>query len=86
MPVAAGEQVPAGVSRIEAVTAAGVASTVGLPIGQQVVVGVIDSGVEATHPEITYAGGRSWLNADAAAGSEDAPDTDAYGHGEQLCL
>lgn len=82
VPVAAGEQVPAGLSRIEAVTAEGVASTAGLPTGQQVVVGVIDSGVEATHPDMTYAGGRSWLDANASTGAEDAPDTDAYGHGE----
>jgi subtilisin family serine protease len=55
-----------------------------MPTGQQVVVGVVDSGVDASHPEITYAGGRSWLDAAAEAGTENAADTDAFGHGEML--
>jgi hypothetical protein len=84
--VAAGEQIPAGVLRIEAATPEGVSNTAGLPTGQQVVVGVVDSGVDASHPEITYAGGRSWLDPAAEAGSENAPDTDAFGHGELLAV
>jgi hypothetical protein len=82
--VAAGEQIPAGVLRIEAVTPEGVSNTAGLPTAQQLVVGVVDSGIDASHPEITYAGGRSWLDAAAVAGTENAPDTDAFGHGERL--
>jgi subtilisin family serine protease len=72
------------VLRIEAVTTEGVSNTAELPTGQQVVVGVVDSGVDASHPEITYAGGRSWLDAAAEAGTENAADTDAFGHGERL--
>jgi subtilisin family serine protease len=61
------------VQRIEAVTPDGVGSTEGLPAEQQVVVGVIDSGIDATHPDINYVGGQSWAANDAK------PDYDGFG-------
>ncbi|KAF8069590.1 BOR1 [Scenedesmus sp. PABB004] len=66
-PVAGGEEVPAGVTRVEAATTrlGGGATTVvdlsGLPQTQQVVLGVLDSGIDATHKDLNYAGGRAWV-------------------------
>jgi subtilisin family serine protease len=70
--------VPTGVKRIEAVTPDGVGNTEGIPAEQQVVVGVVDSGIDATHPDINYAGGQSWAANDANA------DRDGYGEGFRL--
>lgn len=72
-----GETVPNGVRRIEAVTADGAVVTSGLPVEQQVVVGICDSGIDATHPDLNYFGGQSF---GLTAGTNDAsPDIDAYG-------
>lgn len=82
VPLSAGDSAPSGVQRIEAATPDGVDNTEGLPVEQQVTVGVIDSGVDRTHPDINYAGGQSFTAADAHA------DQDAYGEDapELLCL
>jgi subtilisin family serine protease len=73
VPISAGDAAPSGLQRIESVTADGVVNTEGLPAGQQVLVGVIDSGVDATHPDINYVGGQSWAASDANA------DRDGFG-------
>ncbi|WIA19325.1 hypothetical protein OEZ85_003957 [Tetradesmus obliquus] len=78
VPLSAGDSAPSGVQRIEAATPDGVDNTEGLPVEQQVTVGVIDSGVDRTHPDINYAGGQSFTAADANA------DQDAYGHGTHV--
>ncbi|KAF8062950.1 apr [Scenedesmus sp. PABB004] len=78
VPLAAGEQVPTGVARIEAATAAGVVSSAGVPPGRQVVVGIIDSGIDASHPDLNYAGGVSFVKNDTDAGR------DGFGHGTHL--
>ncbi|KAF8070961.1 GCN2 [Scenedesmus sp. PABB004] len=85
-PLAAGDEVPAGVSRIEAGSAAqGVIDAAGLPAAQQVVVGVIDSGVDGTHPDLNLVGGTSWATpaADLAGDSADAT-VDIFGHGTHV--
>lgn len=85
VPVVPGDQVPAGVSRIEAVTAAGAVNIAGLPASSQVVVGVVDSGVDGTHPDINYAGGQSWVAASTTvSGDAGDADFDLYGHGTHV--
>jgi hypothetical protein len=81
VPVADGDSVPAGIQRIEAVTPDGVSATEGIPAEQQVVVGVVDTGIDASHPDINYVGGQSWAANDANA------DRDGFGEGLRLlCL
>lgn len=82
--VEAGDSVPSGVQRIEAATAAGVASNAGLPVNMQVVVGIMDSGIDGTHPDINYAGGLSWISASAARPNDAPADVDNYGHGTHV--
>jgi hypothetical protein len=83
MSVAAGEDVPRGVAMVEAVTSGGacpgpkcVADVSEVAGVRRVVVGVADSGVDETHPDINYVGGTTWL------GEEDQPGVDGFGHGE----
>jgi subtilisin family serine protease len=68
---------------VEAVTNGGacpgpkcVADVSDVAAARRVVVGVVDSGVDETHPDINYVGGTSWL------GDEDQPGVDGFGHGE----
>eukprot|EP00882_Tetradesmus_deserticola_P022422 GHRQ01024327.1.p2 GENE.GHRQ01024327.1~~GHRQ01024327.1.p2 ORF type:complete len:224 (+),score=43.68 GHRQ01024327.1:494-1165(+) len=85
-PVAASEQIPAGIARIEAANAAaGVFNTAGLPASQQVAVGVVDSGVDGTHPDLNLVGGKSWVTPSAqVAGDVANPAVDRYGHGTHV--
>jgi hypothetical protein len=83
MSVATGEEVPRGVTMVEAVTNGGacpgpkcVADVGDVAASRRVIVGVADSGVDETHPDINYVGGMSWL------GAEDQPGIDGFGHGE----
>eukprot|EP00879_Flechtneria_rotunda_P030855 GHRR01033550.1.p1 GENE.GHRR01033550.1~~GHRR01033550.1.p1 ORF type:complete len:101 (+),score=33.77 GHRR01033550.1:457-759(+) len=41
-------------------------------------VGVVDSGVDGTHPDINYSGGTSWVDGGTAA------DVDLYGYGTHV--
>lgn len=79
-----GEQPSTGVLRIEAVVQDGVANTVdntaGLPASQQVVVAVIDSGVDGRHQDLNYLGGKSWITQQTTPDVDDTgPDMDQYG-------
>jgi subtilisin family serine protease len=80
VPVAAGEQVPVGIKRIEAVVADSVVNTAGLPLERQVVVGVMDSGIDATHPDINYFGGRAWNAPNSNFANDGSADVDNHGH------
>lgn len=85
-PLLAGEEPPSGLTLIGGVTAAGVVNGAGLPVESQVTVGVIDSGIDGTHPDINVVGGKSWVLkdvADAAANEADAL-IDGYGHGTHV--
>eukprot|EP00775_Hariotina_reticulata_P001764 gene1764-2103_t len=85
VPVAAGERLPSNIIRIQGADAAvGVASSQGLPNAQQVVVGVVDSGVDSTHPDIFYAGGRSWVNSSVKFPNDFDPANDYHGHGTHI--
>ncbi|WIA10053.1 hypothetical protein OEZ85_010263 [Tetradesmus obliquus] len=82
VPVVSGETVPDGVRRIEAVTAAGIADTT---TGVDVTVGVMDSGVDATHPDLNYVGGTTWSAASKKKTYDVTnPDVDYYGHGTHV--
>jgi hypothetical protein len=89
-PLQAGEEVPTGVARIEAATAAGVFSTSALRVPaaqQQLLVAVMDSGVDASLPDLNYAGGMSWVpSSSPAAGEPDDGDADVdnFGHGTHV--
>lgn len=77
VPLAPGEQAPRGVVRIEAVTLAGVDN---INAGLAVTVGVMDSGIDSTHPDINYVGGTSWVNPAASVpGDSSDPGVDMYG-------
>jgi hypothetical protein len=79
-PVAAGEQVPTGVARIGGITGQTIADAAILPDSMKVVVGIIDSGVDASHPDINYVGGRSWIsNATGSVPDDALPGKDFYG-------
>jgi hypothetical protein len=75
----AGDTVPTSITQIEAVTNAGVsdsAAAAAAGSGRGIVAAVMDSGIDASHWDIEYAGGKSFL-----ADDED-PGTDDLGHGE----
>jgi hypothetical protein len=50
----------------------------------QVTVAVVDSGIDANHPDLVYAGGKSWVRRPSIAmpGDMTDPGVDFYGHGE----
>jgi subtilisin family serine protease len=73
------------VGRIEGATAAGVYSVAGVPADRQVVVGVVDSGIDGTHPDLNLVGGNSWVIPSAkVAGDVADADVDKYGHGTHV--
>lgn len=78
--LAAGEGTPRGVTLIEAVDEDMVDDVTTVVNQQRVVVGVIDSGVDSTHPDINYIDGKSWIT---AAGDDD-PAVDRYGEHAML--
>ncbi|KAF6252180.1 peptidase S8/S53 domain-containing protein [Scenedesmus sp. NREL 46B-D3] len=86
--LAAGEQVPPGISFIEAATADAVPYTEGAMQGdeQQVTVALVDSGVDANHPDLVYAGGKSWLRRPSRRmpGDSTDPGVDFFGHGTHV--
>ncbi|WIA19223.1 hypothetical protein OEZ85_003863 [Tetradesmus obliquus] len=85
-PIAESEQIPAGITRIKAASAAaGVFNTAGLPASQQVAVGVVDSGIDGTHPDLNLVGGSSWVTPSSrVAGDVVDADVDRYGHGTHV--
>jgi hypothetical protein len=68
--------VPASLAAIEAVTSAGVANPAAAGPGRRIVAAVMDSGIDASHWDLEYAGGKSFLADDPDAGKDD------LGHGE----
>jgi hypothetical protein len=76
----AGDTVPASLAAIEAVTSAGVADSAAAAaaagLGRRTVAAVMDSGINANHWDLEYAGGKSFLADDSDAGKDD------LGHGE----
>lgn len=87
IPLAAGERIPtSGIARIEAASAAGgVFKTAGLPTGQQVVVGLVDSGVDGSHPDLNLVGGAAWVTPSTNL-ADDKADFDYDRYGEWPCL
>uniref|UniRef100_A0A383VNZ6 Peptidase S8/S53 domain-containing protein n=1 Tax=Tetradesmus obliquus TaxID=3088 RepID=A0A383VNZ6_TETOB len=86
MPVAAGEDVPRGVAMVEAVTDGGACAGAkcvddlsDAAPSRRLIVAVADSGVDETHPDLSYVGGTSWLDA-----GEDQPGIDGFGHGTHV--
>ncbi|WIA31713.1 hypothetical protein OEZ86_002589 [Tetradesmus obliquus] len=85
VPLTSGDQIPSGVGRIEAGSAAAVFSIAGVPADRQVVVGVVDSGIDGTHPDLNVIGGSSWVIPSAkVAGDVADADVDKYGHGTHV--
>jgi subtilisin family serine protease len=87
----AGDAVPAGVSRIEAATAAGVpfvasSATAGSAEAAppQLLVAVMDSGVDAAHPDLNYAGGVSFATPAGGIADDASPGVDVFGHGSHV--
>uniref|UniRef100_A0A383WF35 Peptidase S8/S53 domain-containing protein n=1 Tax=Tetradesmus obliquus TaxID=3088 RepID=A0A383WF35_TETOB len=85
VPLTSGDQIPSGVGRIEGGSAAAVFSIAGVPADRQVVVGVVDSGIDDTHPDLNVIGGSSWVIPSAkVAGDVADADVDKYGHGTHV--
>jgi subtilisin len=84
-PLQPGETPPNGVKRIEAVIGDTVDRTSGLPVAQQVVVGIVDSGIDSTHADLNYEGGASWVT-DSLNLPDESGDAgvDVYGHGTHV--
>lgn len=55
-----------------------------VPAERQVLVGVVDSGIDASHPDLNVAGGLSWVTTAAAKPNDTAADVDNLGHGTQV--
>jgi hypothetical protein len=78
----AGDEIPKSLTQIEAVTNVGVADVTAAPAAtgtgseQRVIAAVMDSGIDADHWDIQYAGGKSFLADDQDAGTDD------LGHGK----
>jgi hypothetical protein len=87
--LAPGDEPSIGVTRIEAVRPGGVvgsASTVpdvSTAAVQPVVIGIVDSGIDSTHPDINYVGGMNWATPSTTKPNDDQPGVDNLGHGEQ---
>lgn len=80
--LAPGESVPPGLTRIGAVTARGV---VNATAAGDLVVGVMDSGIDCSHPDISCApGGLSWIDASDEFANDADPRVDNYGHGTHV--
>jgi subtilisin family serine protease len=56
-----------------------------VPADRQVVVGVVDSGIDGTHPDLNLVGGSSWVIPSAkVAGDVADANVDMYGHGTHV--
>jgi hypothetical protein len=77
VPVLTGDTVPTSITQIEAVTSAGAPDSAAAAAGsgRRIVAAVMDSGIDASHWDIEYAGGKSFLTDDPDAGKDD------LGHG-----
>jgi subtilisin family serine protease len=78
--VADGEAVPENLRQIEATAGDTIVDVESLKRrlgreGQQVVVGVLDSGIDSSHPDLRYAGGQTFR------GDGSDPGLDLSGHG-----
>lgn len=82
--VVSGEEVPAGIQRIEAATTSGVVDVRRVPANRYMAVGVLDSGIDGTHPDLNYVGGLSWVRATTDRPDDDRANVDALGHGTHL--
>jgi subtilisin family serine protease len=86
--LAPGDEPSIGVTRIEAVRPGGVvgsASTVpdvSTAAVQPVVIGIVDTGVDSTHPDINYVGGMNWATPSTTKPNDDQPGVDNHGHGK----
>jgi subtilisin family serine protease len=50
-----------------------------------VTIGVVDSGIDGTHPDLNLVGGLSWVTPSTkVAGDVADPDVDRYGHGTHV--
>ncbi|WIA09993.1 hypothetical protein OEZ85_010205 [Tetradesmus obliquus] len=82
VPLQPNEQVPSGVSLIEAARGGSVGN---IKLGKTVVVAVVDSGVDATHPDLNYVGGKGFVIPSTAVPGDSAdPASDLYGHGTHV--
>ncbi|KAF8061332.1 apr [Scenedesmus sp. PABB004] len=87
-PVKDGQIMPSGMPRIEAsVVTDGVPHVVDLgTLPQQVVVGIVDSGIDSRHPDLNYVGGTTWITTPSPSHPGDTVEagTDHYGHGTHV--
>ncbi|KAF8056376.1 thermostable alkaline protease [Scenedesmus sp. PABB004] len=90
-PVLADQIMPSGARRIEAARDDGsgggalVVDIDGLPTERQVLVGIVDSGIDSRHPDLNYAGGQSFVQASATHPNDTSdPGVDHYGHGTHV--
>ncbi|KAF8064600.1 apr [Scenedesmus sp. PABB004] len=76
-----GELVPAGVEAIGAAAGGRVADVGAVPPAARVCVAVVDCGVDASHPDLNYVAGLSWLAPTPDYPAADDAGVDAGGHG-----
>ena len=55
-----------------------------VPAERQLLVAVMDSGIDSTHPDLNYAGGISWVTTGAAKPNDVAANVDNLGHGTHI--